>query len=204
MSRSRLGCPLALALIGSLLASSLARAQEPPRPPLPPPPLVAPPPPLVAPPPPLVAPPPPLVGPPPPVVVVGPGRPVAVYDEAREERRMHDRMMARVFTGVGSTVLILGFFSLMAGIPVLVLTATGDLCKPSSTHSCDGYYALSYGLIGGGVAGMVAGSALDIVGSVYRYRARFAKADLIGPRVALLPSADGRIGGAAVAFAIRF
>jgi hypothetical protein len=127
-----------------------------------------------------------------------------VYNPIRDQQRAHDRMMARVFTGVGSTALVVGFLSLMAGIPVLVLTSTKDLCRPSETHSCDGYYALSYGLIGGGVGAMVAGTALDIVGSVYRIRVRYASADLLGPRVALLPSADGKIGGAAVALAVRF
>jgi len=89
-------------------------------------------------------------------------------------------------------------------IPVLVLTSTHDLCKPSSAGGCDSYYALSYGLIGGGVASMVAGTALDIVGSVYRYRARYASVDLLGPRVALLPGADGKVGGAALALSVRF
>lgn len=140
---------------------------------------------------------------PPPVVIVPPPPPVVIVPPP-SERRMHDHMMARVFTGVGSTALVLGFFSLMAGIPVLVLTSTHDLCRPSTTHSCDGYYALSYGLIGGGVAGMVAGTALDIVGSVYRYRARYASIDLVGPRVALLPAANGSIGGAAATIAFRF
>src|SRR3954471_21170276 len=166
MSRTRLACPLTLALIGSLLVGSVARAQVPYRP----------------------------------APVMAP--PIAVYDPPREERRMHDHMMARVFTVVGSTALVLGFFSLMAGIPVLVLTSTHDLCKSAS--SCDSYYALSYGLIGGGVASMVAGSALDIVGSVYRYRARYASIDMLGPRVALLPSAGGSIGGATATLALRF
>ena len=182
MSRTSFTGPLALALIGSLFVGSLAHAQVP-RPPLPPPPMA----------------------PPYGVVVVPPPPPMRlVYDPSREQRRLHDHMMARVFTGVGSTALVLGFFSLMAGIPVLVLTSTHDLCRPSTTHSCDGYYALSYGLIGGGVAGMVAGTALDIVGSVYRYRARYASVDLLGPRVALLPGADGKVGGAALALSVRF
>jgi hypothetical protein len=178
MPRPGLVSPLTLALIGSLLSSGIARAQVPP---------------------------------PPPVVVVPAPQPYApapvmvpVYDPMHEQRRMHDFMLARVFTGVGTTALVLGFFSLMAGIPVLVLTSTHDLCKPSSTNSCDSYYALSYGLIGGGVASMVAGTALDIVGSVYRYRARYASIDLFGPRVALLPSSSGSVGGAAATLALRF
>ena len=183
MSRTRLTGPLALALIGALFVGSVAHAQVP-RPPLPPPPMA----------------------PPYGVVVVPPPPPPMrlVYDPMREQRRLHDHMLARVFTGVGSTALVLGFFSLMAGIPVLVLTSTHDLCRPSTTHSCDGYYALSYGLIGGGVAGMVAGTALDIVGSVYRYRARYASIDVVGPRVALLPAANGSIGGAAATLALRY
>jgi hypothetical protein len=180
MSRTCLAARVAVALIGSLLSGNLARAQ-----------VVVP-----APPPPVYVAPPVYVPPPPPVYVA----PAVAYDP----QRAHDRMLARVFTGIGSTALVLGFFSLMAGIPVLVLTSTHDLCRPTSTHSCDGYYALSYGLIGGGVGMMVAGTALDIVGSVYRIRARYASIDVVGPRVALLPAADGKLGGAALTGALRF
>jgi hypothetical protein len=174
--------PLAAALMASFLAGSLARAQVfPPRPMMPPPP------------PPIIVPPPPIIVPPPPVVYV---------DPIRQQQRARDRMRARVLTGVGSTVLVLGFFSLVAGIPVLVLTMTNELCAPSAARSCAGYYSLSYGLIGGGVAGMVAGTALDIAGTVYRYRARYA--GILGPRFALLPAADGKIGGAAASLAFSF
>ena len=115
MSRTRHAGPLTLALIASLLVGSVARAQV-----------------VVVPAPPVVVPAPYPSYPPPyrPAPVMAP--PIAVYDPPREQRRMHDHMMARVFTGVGSTALVLGFFSLMAGIPVLVLTSTHDLCKPSS------------------------------------------------------------------------
>ena len=192
MLRPRLAYTLTLALIGVLLTSTSARAQVIYAPVPPPPPRVV-----------VPAPAPYRVYPRPyyrPAPMVVPARPVAVYDE----RRAHDWMLARVYTGVGTTALVLGFFSLMAGIPVLVLTSTHDLCRPSSTNSCDSYYGLGWGLIGGGIASMAAGTALDIVGSVYRFRARYASADLLGPRVALLPSADGKIGGAALALSVRF
>jgi len=189
-SRSRLAYLPTLALIGVLLVGTSARAQVIYAPVPPPPPRV------------VVPAPAPYYAPRPyyrPAPVMVP-RPVAVY----EPRRAHDWMLARVYTGVGTTALVLGFFSLMAGIPVLVLTSTHDLCRPSSTRSCDGYYGLGWGLIGGGIASMVAGTALDIVGSVYRYRARYASVDLLGPRVALLPGADGKVGGAALALSVRF
>lgn len=193
MLRPRLACPLTLALIGVLLASGSAHAQVIYAPVPPPPPRVV-----------VPAPAPYRVYPRPYYRPAPMPAPVAVYNPIRDERRAHDWMLARVYTGVGTTALVLGFFSLMAGIPVLVLTSTHDLCRPSSTNSCDGYYGLGWGLIGGGIASMAAGTALDIVGSVYRFRARYASADLLGPRVALLPSTDGKIGGAALALSVRF
>jgi hypothetical protein len=186
----RFASTLALVLTFALIQVSLADAQEvvPPPPPAPPPVYVQPPPPPA---------------PPPPVYALPPAPPPYAYDE-QTRRRAHYRMLSRVFTGVGSTMIIVGFFSFVAGIPVLVLTLNHELCTPTAEHSCDGYYAASYALLGGGAALMAGGIALDVVGTVYRWRARFAKIDLMTPRLALLPAAEGGVGGAATTIGIRF
>jgi len=130
-----------------------------------------------------------VVPPPPPVVVVPP--PPAPF--------VRHRRLARVFLGVGIPLLAVGFFALVAGIPVTVLTHTHRLCSPAP--SCEGSYALSYGLLGGGGAAMLSGIALTAVGRVFSLRARFGA---LAPRLALSYDAAGRPDGAAASMTLRF
>jgi hypothetical protein len=112
-------------------------------------------------------------------------------------------MIAATCNGVGTTLLVLGFFSLLGGISVYF--AVAQPCKPQAGSTCQGYYTLSYGLVGGGLGAMLVGGVLDTVGTVYRHQARYAlNGTTPAPYFALLPSAAGGVGGAAAGLGWRF
>jgi hypothetical protein len=99
---------------------------------------------------------------------------------------------------------VVGFFALVAGIPVTALTYSETLCKPTPQHSCDGYHALSWGLIGGGAALMVSGIVLTSIGRAFRIRSYFGGLELHAPKLALLPAEHGGVGGAVAALDFTF
>jgi hypothetical protein len=155
-----------------------------------------------------VAPPRVYVAPPPPVYVapprvyVAPPPPVPIYVQPAPSP-MRYRIVSRTLVGIGVPLLALGFFSMVAGIPVTVLTHAGRLCDPSR-RDCSGYYPLSYGLLGGGAAAFTTGLVLTIVGRAFWIRSACASRAMPTPQLALLPNADGSVGGATASLTFRF
>jgi hypothetical protein len=154
-----------------------------------------------------VAPPPPVyVAPPPPVyaprVYVAPA-PAPIYVQPAPNP-MRYRIISRTLVGVGVPLLALGFFAMVAGIPVTILTHAGKLCDPSPGRDCSGYYSLSYGLLGGGAAAFTTGLVLSIVGRAFWIRSAWASRAMPTPQLALLPAADGSVGGATASLTFRF
>ena len=155
-----------------------------------------------------VAPPRVYVAPPPPVYVapprvyVAPPPPAPIYVQPAPGP-MRYRVVSRTLVGIGVPLLALGFFSIVAGIPVTVLTHSGRLCDPAPGRDCSGYYSLSYGLLGGGAAAFTTGLVLTIVGRAFWIRSAWASA-MPTPQLALLPAADGSVGGATASLTFRF
>src|SRR5262249_26043935 len=149
-------------------------------------------PPGYSPPPPGYSPPPPVYAPPPPVAPPYVAPPT------------NYGLMGRVFTGVGITLLVVGFLALFAGIPVTVLTYTETLCKPSTSQWWGGSSPLAPGLPGGGAALRLSGLALPIVGRVSRARAGGGSIASHAPRLALVPPPAGGVSGAAAALDFTF